>query len=195
MIRKIFHSPTEGHSKEDSASGPKDPINTKRFPYHWAPGVSREKDGVIILSNEDPNEAKLNSLLEGVRAEGLTGDATASDDVNVEVTLRVPLGQSPLIMLLFTAKDALASTDESGPRSMSISFEVGLNGRVSVVETAGLLDEPTTEDNKGESQKDQGNEELELELRKKMSRVLETSQDIGILLEWVLRWRRQQHRG
>lgn len=192
MIRKIFRPPVEGKNKKDSAPRPKDSTSAKRFPYLSTAGVTKGKDGVIILSNEDPNEARLNFLLEGVRAEAQAGDATASDDVNVDVTLRVPLGQAPLVMLLLTTKNALSATGESGLRSMSISFEVGLNGRISVVETAGLLDESSTESDKGESQNDQDNEALEL--RKKMSRVLETSQDIGILVEWVLRRQREHCR-
>lgn len=191
MIRKIFRPPAEGKNKKDNAPRQKDSISAKRFPYLSTPGA-REKDGVIILSNEDPNEARLNSLLDGVRVDDLTGDATARDDVNVDVTLRVPLGQAPLIMLLLTVKDAISVTRQFGLRSMSISFEVGLNGRVSVVETAGLLDETSAESDKGESQNDQDNEALEL--RKKISRVLETSQDIGILVEWVLRWQRESRR-
>jgi hypothetical protein len=190
LVRKVFCPPAKKHSKKGSAPESKDSTSTKRFPYLPTPGVTREKDGVIILSNEDPNEARLNSLLKGFQGEGMAGDTAASDDVNVDVTLRAPLGQAPLIMLLFTVGQtalAASSTGKSGLKSISISFEVGLNGRISVVETAGLLDEVNTEGDAGGTE-GQDNEAL---LRGKMSRVLETSQDIGILIEWVLRWRRQ----
>lgn len=160
------------------------------------PGVFKEKDGLLVLSNENPNEARLNSLLQTSNTDGgseseaskpFGGDtaeeSTIRDDVEIDVTLRAPLGQAPVIMLLFTVNDA-REPGESEMNNISISFEIGLNGRISVVDTAGLLeDEPGTEkENKDEAQG----------LRKKITRVLETSQDIGILVEWVLRWR-QQH--
>lgn len=103
----------------------------------------------------------------------------------MEVTLRTPLGQAPVIMLLVTVDNAILGSSGPGLSNISISFEVGLNGRMSVIDLTGLLEEsnPETQD---------GQENELLELQKKMSRVLETSQDIGILVEWVLRWKRQR---
>lgn len=172
MIRKVFCASAE---KGDSAtgSGSKEASSAKLFRDIRA-GVRTERDGVIILSNEDPNEARLNSLLKGRGSETEEAD---SGDVSVDVTMRAPLGQAPVIMLLFNANDSLGgSASTSRLDTMSISFEVGLNGRISVTETSGLQAE----------QEDEAQE-----LRKKLSRVLETSQDIGILIEWVLRWKQR----
>ncbi|KAL4942984.1 hypothetical protein BDV06DRAFT_153262 [Aspergillus oleicola] len=152
---------------------------------------------VTILTNENANEKKLNLLL------GLTGPDTfkledgeelPADELKVDVTLRTQLGQAPIIMLLFTVNHP----SSSGPKAedialskVSVSFEVGLNGRILVVDVTGLLDD----DNSSTDDATLGSQSTEDEARElqiKMAHVLETSQDIGILVEWVLRWARQR---
>lgn len=201
MIRKIFSLPAKKNDSQrgEGTASSKDSTRTKWFPNMSMPGVVKENDGLVVLSNEDPNEARLNSLLKGAKADGsaesnsmkssvgdMPGESTTKDDVKVDVTLRAPLGQAPAIMLLFTVNDAhlgsSAAAGETGLSTMSISFEIGPNGRITVVDTAGLSEEPDAEN---------GQKDGALELRKKITRVLETSQDIGILVEWVLRWKRQ----
>lgn len=195
MIRKVFSLPSKkgDGKKAEETTASKDSVLTKLFPNISAPGVPKENDGLITLSNEDPNETKLNSLLKGFQigdhsennglkspAVGMSSNSSTEDDVKVDVTLRAPLGQAPVIMLLFAVNEPCFGSSrpswESGPVNMSISFEIGLNGRISVVDTGGI---PGNETEEGS------------ELRKKICRVLETSQDIGILVEWVLRWQRQ----
>ncbi|KAG2418179.1 hypothetical protein HFD88_001280 [Aspergillus terreus] len=157
------------------------------------------KSDTIILSNDDPDEKKLNWLLEGTSnaREPVSGEGsefTPDDDVKVDVTLRTQLGQAPVIMLLFTANDSTSdpkSSNDAGVfRKVSISLEIGLNGRVSVVDMTGLLDDDAdTQDAKeADGQKNEASE-----LQSKMARVLEISQDIGILVEWVLRWAQQRN--
>ncbi|KAL3461008.1 mediator of RNA polymerase II transcription subunit 1-domain-containing protein [Aspergillus heterothallicus] len=158
-------------------------------------GKAKRTGGITILSNENPNEKKLNLLLglhqqEGMKSEEgqLDSEPTVGDELKVDVTLRMQLGQAPLIMLLFTAGHHLEPSSADGDFPLikvSISFEVGLNGQVSVVDVTGLLDD---EDNAA-------NASIR-ELQGKLAQVLETSQDIGVLVEWVLRWvRRRNSRG
>ena len=195
LIRKVFNPSTKkgDDKKAEEVAVSKDPVLTKLFPDISTQGVPKEKDGLITLTNENPNETKLNSLLQGLDIGGFSennapkspaidesSDPSGEDDVKVDVTLRAPLGQAPIIMLLFTVNEAHSGNSlppwETESSNISISFEIGLNGRISVLDTAGLVEDES---------------EGDMELRKKISRVLETSQDIGILIEWVLRWKRQ----
>ncbi|KAL4811373.1 mediator of RNA polymerase II transcription subunit 1-domain-containing protein [Aspergillus unguis] len=147
-------------------------------------------NGITILSNENQNEKKLNALL------GLNPDDAAvwtpknpsADELKVDVTLRTQLGQAPMIMLLFIVDDPTSAAFNSlALTKVSISFEIGLNGHVSVVETTGLLEESSNDANPATPA-----EQPRHELQNKLAQVLETSQDIGILVEWVLRWVRQR---
>lgn len=150
---------------------------------------------ITILTNENPNEKKLNMLL------GLADDLkledevqeSGSDELKVDVTLRTQLGQAPLIMLLFTVNRASSSIHgpEHSVSKVSIAFEIGLNARVSVVEVTGLLDDENSSTNNA-SPDTQAAEDSTRELQAKLAYVLETSQDIGVLVEWVLRWVRQR---
>lgn len=131
---------------------------------------------------------KLNTLL------GLSqADEVDADDLKVDVTLRT-IGQAPMIMLLFTVdrpSSAESKSEDVALTKASISFEIGINGRISVVEVTGLLgvENNTLDDANADGQK---TVESTNELRSKLAYVLETSQDIGVLVEWVLRWVRQQ---
>ncbi|KAL6232704.1 hypothetical protein BDW75DRAFT_15960 [Aspergillus navahoensis] len=150
---------------------------------------------ITILTNENPNEKKLNMLLglaDDIKVEDKV-QGSDSDELKVDVTLRTQLGQAPLIMLLFTVN--CASSSGHGPEDLvskvSIAFEIGLNGRVSVVEITGLLDDENGSTD-GASPETEVAEDPTHELQGKLAHVLETSQDIGILVEWVLRWVRQR---
>ncbi|KAL4972741.1 mediator of RNA polymerase II transcription subunit 1-domain-containing protein [Aspergillus desertorum] len=158
------------------------------------------RDGdITILTNENFNEKKLNMLLglaDDIKLED-SAQESGSDELKVDVTLRTQLGQAPLIMLLFTVN--CASPSRQGPEDLiskvSISFEVGLNGRISVVEVTGLLDDENGPTDDGSSVT-QAAEDSTRELQGRLADVLETSQDIGILVEWVLRWvHRRKSRG
>jgi hypothetical protein len=157
------------------------------------------------LSNENPNEKKLDMLLglnypeqlDALKAEGdQFEDESTKDELKVDVTLRTQLGQSPMIMLLFPVKPNLSTKSNSDNlySKVSLSFEIGLNGRVSVVDVTGLLDDESSSTNDAtlDSQSSEKTLEQTLDLQSKVAHVLETSQDIGILVEWVLRWIRQQ---
>lgn len=205
LIRSVFSSSYK--PDEDKPATPADSSNISFSPPRFTDGNS--KKDVIILSNADPNEKRLDALLGGFEklatspsakgkgpvgvGNGNSGPNSTVDDVKVDVTLRTQLGQAPVIMLLF-AVDQPDETSESANAEaaltkVSISLEVGLNGRVSVVDMTGLLDDnnTTTTDNMEDTP-----ERKTLELQSKIANVLEISQDIGILVEWILRWARQR---
>lgn len=147
------------------------------------------KGDVTILSNQDPNEQKLDALMKGLNVEG-TSTNNDADDVKIDITLRTQLGQAPVIMLLFTINDASIENDYLN--TFSISFEVGLNGHITVVDTSGLWEEPVSGDDRPEGAETGDQKDEASEMPKKIARALEVSQDLGILVEWVLRWRRQR---
>lgn len=96
-----------------------------------------------------------------------------------------------MIMLLFTANYSSSGNDPDAFSNVSISFEVGLNGRVFVADANGLLDDDGPPDDEA-SPGTQSAENCRRELHSKLAHVLETSQDIGIFVEWVLRRVRQR---
>ncbi|KAJ5544696.1 hypothetical protein N7461_007000 [Penicillium sp. DV-2018c] len=203
LIRKTFQVPAkeQATATETSSAAPQDPRDPpiQTIDQLFAAG----EDGPIILNNDDPNQERLDLLL-GLTSlnENLTetetglltpsGDGKDSkqlskDDVKVDVTLRVQLGQAPALMLLIT--DQRVQKENTGtdgsvqiPKQIAICFEVGLNGRISVVETAGLVD-----DERGDDTEMQGAGQSLPDIQRKIVRVLEVSQDLSILVEWVLR--------
>ncbi|KAJ5109166.1 hypothetical protein N7456_005841 [Penicillium angulare] len=156
--------------------------------------------GVITLSNDDPNESKLNMLLSnGFSTSDAASDVFSDikdngqsfmDEVKVDVTLRTQLGQAPSLMLLITDPGKSAGSVEKyvrEPVQISLSFEVGLNGRISGVESSGLLKETNHDNTDTEMQGTDGDKPNLQEIHKKIARVIETSHDLGTLVEWVLR--------
>lgn len=149
---------------------------------------------ITVLTNDDPNEDFLDHLLEENSDDhqmtdafsetgnhplsldyGLRSDGTQPDDARVDITLRTLYGQAPLIMLLISIPDAAARTFTM----VSIQFEVRLNGRIKVNQVVGLLDNDNVM---------QGGTEPTPEMQKlheEVRLVLETTEDIGILVEWV----------
>lgn len=186
MIQKIFYTPSRRH---DSKQNGQRSTSLDRKHQAAQSSTTNGKGNVTVLSNQDPNEQKLDALMKGLNVEGVSIDNDA-DDVKIDITLRTQLGQAPVIMLLFTINDASIGNDYL--KTFSISFEVGLNGHIIVVDTSGLWEEPVSGEDRPEGadigdQKDEASE-----MPKKIARALEVSQDLGILVEWVLRWRRQQ---
>jgi len=185
MIQKIFDISSRDHdAKQDGQGSTK--LDRKRQAAQS--GATNEKRDVTILSNQDPNEQKLDALMKGLNVEGASINNDA-DDVKIDITLRTQLGQAPVIMLLFTINDAAIENDY--PNTFSISFEVGLNGHVTVVDMSGLWEEPVSGDDRPEDTVtgDQKNEASEMP--RKIARALEVSQDLGVLVEWVLRRQRK----
>ncbi|PYH90998.1 hypothetical protein BO71DRAFT_61629 [Aspergillus ellipticus CBS 707.79] len=207
LIRSIFG--TSFKPDESKADAQADLSKNLSGPLKFSRPGKAKKENVIILSNDDPNEKRLDELLRGfdngvfpdakgkgsvVNGSFNSGFAT-DDDVKVDVTLRTQLGQAPVIMLLFTVDNTDGAPEpvrgEPTLSKVSISLEVGLNGRIAVVDMTGLLDD----DSSGADSMDQaadGQKSEAFELQTKIARVLELSQDIGTLVEWILRWARQR---
>lgn len=205
LIKKTFQIPQSDHN---NANGIFTPISTK--PFASSPKIGPDSPNELtILNNDDPNEGKLDFLLGLGASDGSKGDSSCStvttpagghsaaqlpvDDVKVDVTLRTQLGQAPALMLLIT--DHKNPKEDTGsqlqtPRLIAISVEVGLNGQISVLETAGL-----TNGGDAEMQGTDDSDPAAEEIRKQIPRVLEVSQDLGILVEWVLRWLQQRAGG
>ncbi|RAH72166.1 glutamine synthetase [Aspergillus aculeatinus CBS 121060] len=207
LIRGIFTTTTKPdndklHAQEDLYKGFFNLSNANR-------SQTITKGDIIILSNDDPNEKRLNSLLGGFGQAGTFGqagahtigkgkgamdgssddDSTTEDDVKVDVTLRTQLGQAPVIMLLFTVDNLQGKStldqEYSALSKVSVSLEVGLNGRVSVIDMTGLFDDENTSMDPMDTQASGGYDNEVSELQKTIARVLEVSQDLGILVEWA----------
>lgn len=125
-----------------------------------------------MLSNGDTNEDLLNSLLRestdstgpiSIYNDPQTGD---NSDIRVDITLRTQVGQAPLIILSITLPETR--------QKASVSFEIRLNGRVNVIQVSDLAG--------SESQNDQSLAKI----HKRLNRVLEVSEDLSILVEYVV---------
>ncbi|EAW10739.1 RNA polymerase II mediator complex middle subunit MED1 [Aspergillus clavatus NRRL 1] len=202
LVHKIFKD--EGLKKDSRG-------NTERTSSQQDPRLPTKQNKTIVLSNKDPNEQKLELLLKGPNksAVGATGigedtpmssptpldnDGARREEVKVDVTLRTQLGQAPVIMLLFTVEDPrlAISPGDSILSKVSLSLEIGPNGRISVVDMTGLLETEIAANGKPDVQVADGQVKEAHGLQSKIAKVLEISQDIGILVEWVSRWVRQQ---
>src|SRR5699024_8493899 len=121
MIHRIFdRSPDTDDSKQDpSTESSQQPMKPE------------EKDAITILSNQNPNEQKLDALLKGftlnerTSTSGSNLEGISQDDVKVDITLRTQLGQAPVLMLLITTNDSNPATENNQLSRISISFEVG----------------------------------------------------------------------
>lgn len=162
-------------------------------------------DGPLVLSNEDHNEERLSMLLgSGFSAAGgfsdifsdIQSEADSSmDDIMVDVTLRTPLGQAPALMLLITDPGKSTGNVEKyvrEPVQVSLSFEVGLNGRITVLDSSGLGKEANHDNPDSDMQGTDDNKPSLQDIHKKIARVIEISQDLGTLVEWVLRSLRER---
>lgn len=192
LIHKIFVPPSKDRSKNSQHA---EKANATKIDE-----ANQAKNGLIILSNQNPNEQKLDALLKGsdlkVNLGGMpdASNEISQDNVNIDITLRTQLGQAPVLMLLFTLNDEESQNiklEDDYSSRISISFEVGLNGHISVVDTSGLCDDsPSSNETKGEEQRSDNQQDKKTELQTKIARALEVSQDLGTLVEWVLQQRR-----
>ncbi|KAL1999564.1 hypothetical protein VTN02DRAFT_4340 [Thermoascus thermophilus] len=216
FVRKIFTPSDNNDAKQTSKAtkltdrpGIKDSV----FPVS-SPG----ENDLIVLSNDDPKEDRLNSLLNGYFhgdsatlyrsvqngvAKSIDGGSAflspnvRNDDIKVDITLRTQIGQSPLIMLLFSVEDegispSTAFSGQFDVRQISIHFEIGLNGRITVTRAMGLWDEDLVENDSSDTQVNNEPRPEVQAMQKKLAKVLEASEDLGILVEWVLQWLRQR---
>ncbi|KAJ5814830.1 hypothetical protein N7474_006607 [Penicillium riverlandense] len=201
LIRTTFRSSKKADEKQKSSEK-----RPKSSSPAMEPCIFKGTNGLITLSNDNPNESRLDSLLGkndaddsedgSIKREDTNG--VSKDDVKVDVTLRTQLGHAPALMLLLTIPGGNDPTSSEStqpvpePQQISICLEVGLNGRISTVDLAGLPDEETTDGGDAEMQGADETGSSAQDMRKKIARVLEISQDLGILVEWVLRWLRER---
>jgi hypothetical protein len=153
--------------------------------------TSKKSSRLLVLSNDDPNETFIHTLLNpniGTGA-GLSENELPKKDaeVRIDITLRTQVGQPPLIMVLFAVINKDLSL-QSEIWQVSVNFEVRLNGRIAVTHVAGLWGENSHVDSSSnlEEQLRTGPRPEVREMQARLSRVLETSEDIGILVEWIL---------
>lgn len=161
------------------------------------------KEGIITLSNDNHGEDKLDYLLSGTfpgppsEPFGISSEARNlhqmfSDDVKVDVTLSPQLERPPALMILITDPSGGSKEPLREPIRVSLCFHIGLNGRVTVEDSSGLETDINEEHGDTEMQgADEDGSRLH-EIHRKLARVLEISQDLGILVEWVLLWVRQR---
>jgi hypothetical protein len=180
LIQKVFPSEKVDdrtgthHSKPRAAAG----ANPNGFS-----NLSTQASHITVLSNDDPDEEVLDFLLDAPVDHNVSKDPwggtddrdrfrdVLDNDIKVDITLRTQIGQAPLLMLLVTVPDAAAWTSEAP--SISIHFEVRLNGHIHVTHVAGL---GTPADDVQETQK----------MHKKLGRALDATEDLSLVVEWVL---------
>ncbi|KAJ5662327.1 uncharacterized protein N7477_009943 [Penicillium maclennaniae] len=202
LIRKVFHPSAKDQTRLSETKTTSKPQVTAVQEPVFVTG----KEGTIIWTNDDPNEEMLNNLFGDGSSNQSEATSTAwsfrnssrspshifNDDVKVDVTLRTQLGQAPALILLITDPGQSAGGCVLEPVQLAICIEVGLNGRISVVDSSGLGADNHQDGGDAEMQGTESPEESLQEIHKKIARVLEISQDLGILVEWVLRWLRQR---
>lgn len=206
LIRKVFHPSAKGKKDQTQPSKTKATPTKPPVPAVQEPVFVTGKEGTITWTNDDPNEEMLNSLFGNCSPSQSDATSTAwsfnsssrspshifNDDVKVDVTLRTQLGQAPALILLITDPGKSAESCVPEPVQLAICVEVGLNGRISVVDSSGLGADNQQDSGDAEMQGTESPDTQLQEIHKKIARVLEISQDLGILVEWVLRWLRQR---
>ncbi|PGH09106.1 hypothetical protein GX51_00860 [Blastomyces parvus] len=152
------------------------------------------KFDVTFITNINPTLAKLNSMLsndpkhQNDKRSGFDDPFAASatpspsiDDRKVDISLRTPISGPPSLLLLFNAPDREPNLPTENPITITINVDIGLNGNITVSRVAGMCDDRSS--NAGGPTDDDPS--------RKLARVLQTSEDLGMLVEWVLKWMRK----
>lgn len=161
-----------------------------------------------FISNVNPAENKLDSLLsDSAQASGynsarstpspepLSQHPVDRDETRIDVSLKIPLSSCPYILLLFNLLEpnpqAASSTEPVSEtlRTVTVRIDIGLNGCITVPSVSGVC---------ASSNSDTPAQPVEYEmatqkLREKLARVLETCEDLGLLVEWLIKWIRKQN--
>lgn len=206
LIRKVFHPSAKGKQDRNQPLKAKATSINPSIAVIHDPVFVTGKEGTITLTNDNPNEEMLNSLFGNGSSSQSDAASTVwsfnntsqspshifNDDVKVDVTLRTQLGQAPALILLITDPGKSAENRVLEPMQLAICVEVSLNGRISVVDSSGLGTDNQQDSGDAEMQGTESSDTQLQEIHKKIARVLEISQDLGILVEWVLRFLRQR---
>lgn len=146
---------------------------------------------VNVISNVSPTVSKLKSLLANetgwhngahpvAETSGVSGSPYTLEEIVIDVSLRTPISSPPSILLLFNTTEEAAA--------ITINVDIGANGQIHVSNISGPWD-----DNNNTNGSFIGHARAESQdLCDKLAKVLETCEDLGLLIEWVLRWMRQQ---
>lgn len=152
------------------------------------------KPGVIYTSNVSPNVSKLGSVLGSGPSDSAASLET--DERRVDVSLRTPFSSAPSILLLFNVptternKNNKPETTTTGSvlsksKPVTITIEIGLGGRIKITSITGLWGTTSSSDDKIPT------DDEAKKVRSTLAKVLERSDDMGMLVEWVIRWVRR----
>ncbi|KAK2747337.1 hypothetical protein FQN57_002235 [Myotisia sp. PD_48] len=130
--------------------------------------------GSSFVSNKDAVAGRLDNLLH------LRGSDPRKER-RVNVSLRTAVSSAPSILVMFMMpRDAKEEEKEKTEDNMkwvgSIQVDVGENGTISIPAVGGRLAQGTGKDGETEG------------IREKLARVLETCEDLGLLVEWAIQW-------
>ncbi|EEH45384.2 uncharacterized protein PADG_01534 [Paracoccidioides brasiliensis Pb18] len=158
------------------------------------------KSDVTLISNISPTVSRLDSMLHGDSIQGSdqhTGTAspfampsnipTIINDKKIDISLRTPISSPPSLMLLFNAPNEGPNAIDN-PKTVTINVDIGPNGNITVSGVSGICNrdnnkkQPNTPASQGNLWK----------LSEKLAKVLQTSEDLGLLVEWALKWMRKQ---
>ncbi|OJD12684.1 hypothetical protein ACJ73_09313 [Blastomyces percursus] len=160
------------------------------------------KPDVTFITNIKPIGSKLDSMLSSdskpsndkKRAfdapfAASSTPSPSSDDRKVDISLRTPISGPPSLLLLFNAPSGDPNNIMENPTTITINVDIGLNGNITVSRVAGMCDGRS---NNGGGPTDDAPGVESRDLSRKLARVLQTSEDLGMLVEWVLKWMRKQ---
>ena len=118
---------------------------------------------------------------------------SSNEGVRIDISLRTPMSFSPSILLVFSVNEDMitgkpaSSTSTPLTRQVMINIEVGVNGDIGISNLSGLWPEDDGDAN-GER------EAARMKLCTQIAKVVETCEDFGILVEWILRWMRKNNK-
>ncbi|KAK2865197.1 hypothetical protein FQN49_003814 [Arthroderma sp. PD_2] len=142
---------------------------------HASPATATDTDTNTtedtFTSNADAAETRLTSLLSNSTAQ--TGET------RVSISLRTPVSSPPCLLIVFPLPAPFLCT-------VSITIEVKSDGRLHVPSTGGLVERSPAQNTRA-AQAQPGAEE-EKKVCGLIERVLETSEDLGLLVEWVIKY-------
>ncbi|KAK2791055.1 hypothetical protein FQN51_002265 [Onygenales sp. PD_10] len=196
LLQRTFTAPGKDGGTIDKSQTSKD-ANT-------SPPKQTTKSGVTYISNISPTVSKLNSMLsEGPRIgnghrggvssphSGLSPPISSLEDRKIDISLRTPMSASPSIILLFNVPEEKPDgCTANNPKTITINVDIGPNGSITVSHVSGLPN-PDTTDISAEMLGDAPMAESK-GFNQKLAKVLQTSEDLGLLVEWVLKWIRKQ---
>ncbi|OAX80220.1 hypothetical protein ACJ72_05453 [Emergomyces africanus] len=200
LLQKAFTTPTNktaGPNKYKSQST--DPMSL----CSASPSEASKSD-ITVISNISPAVSKLDSLLSGDFNKWTNHNSSfaapstpplTADDRKIDISLRTPISASPSLMLLFNAPSGQPpnSTSLDNPKTITINLDIGLNGNITVSQVAGMWDDKSYSGGESSHDNPPTTEQLRVqELSRTLAKVLRTSEDLGVLVEWVLKWMRKQ---